>query len=104
MILGSLSNQFFGRSTTPEVAERVSRMFGRHDQEFTGRSVSQSDSSTSYSQSRGVQQRDRLEAQAVMRFEQGEFAGILAEGSHAEFKRHFAAPTVRRNPSNPLPT
>ncbi|WP_019991506.1 type IV secretory system conjugative DNA transfer family protein [Rudanella lutea] len=92
MILGSLSNQFFGRSTTPEVAERVSRMFGRYDQEYTGRSVSHSDNGTSFSQSRNVQQRDRLEAQAVMRFEQGEFAGILAEGSHAEFRRYFAAP------------
>ena len=98
MILGSLSNQFFGRSTTPEVAERVSRMFGRYDQEYTGRSVSQSDSGTSYSQSRNVQQRDRLEAQAVMRFEQGEFAGILAEGSHAEFRRYFVAPHSQAQP------
>ncbi|MGF7219270.1 type IV secretory pathway TraG/TraD family ATPase VirD4 [Spirosoma lacussanchae] len=102
MILGSLSNQFFGRSTTPEVAERVSRMFGRYDQEYTGRSVSHSDNGTSFSQSRNVQQRDRLEAQAVMRFEQGEFAGILAEGSHAEFRRYFAAPTSQGQPIQPF--
>lgn len=98
MILGSLSNQFFGRSTTPEVAERVSRMFGRYDQEYTGRTVNHSDNGTSYSQSRNVQQRDRLEAQAVMRFEQGEFAGIIAEGSHPEFRRYFAAPNSQAKP------
>ncbi|RYC66233.1 hypothetical protein EQG79_30645, partial [Spirosoma sordidisoli] len=49
-----------------------------------------------------VQQRDRLEAQAVMRFEQGEFAGILAEGSHAEFRRYFAAPTSQAQPIQPF--
>lgn len=100
MILESLSNHFFGHSTTPEVAERVSWMFGRYDQEFTGRSVSQSYSGISYSQS--VQQREWLEAQAVLRFEQGEFAGILAEGSHAEFKQYFAAPESQAQSIEPF--
>jgi hypothetical protein len=102
MLLGSLSNQFYGRSTTPEVAERVSRIFGRYDQEYTGRTVNQSDQGTSYSQSRSVQQRDRLEAQAVMRFEQGEFAGIIAEGSHSEFRGYFNAPRSRAQPIEPI--
>lgn len=98
MILGSLASQFYGRTTSPEAAGRISRMFGRHDQEFTGRTVSHSDGGSSYSQSRSVQQRDRLEVQQVMRFEQGEFAGVLAEGSSTEFQRRFKAPVSQARP------
>lgn len=92
MILGALSNQFYGRTTSPETAGRVSRMFGRYDQEFTGRSVTHTEQGASYGQSQSVQQRDRLDAATVMRFAPGEFAGVLAEGEPAEFHRQLVAP------------
>ncbi|MFC5413158.1 type IV secretory system conjugative DNA transfer family protein [Larkinella bovis] len=97
MIISNLSNQFFGRTTNPKTAERVSKLFGKYDQAFEGRSMSHGDR-TSYGRSENVQQRDRLEASVVMRFQPGEFAGLIAEGNVTEFRRVFVADESRAQP------
>jgi type IV secretory pathway TraG/TraD family ATPase VirD4 len=96
MIISNLSNQFYGRTTNPKTAQRVSGMFGKKDVEYSSYSRGDSskglfDSNTrSKSISTSVQQRDRLEVQEVIRFATGKFAGFIAEGNKTEFIGRFA--------------
>lgn len=101
MIISNLSNQFFGRTTNPKTAERVSKLFGKYDQAFAGRSISNGQGTT-YGQSEAVQQRDRLEAASVMRFVPGEFAGLIAEGNLNEFRTGFVAGESQAQPIRPF--
>jgi hypothetical protein len=98
MIISNLSNQFFGRTTNPKTAERVTRLFGKYDRAYETQSQQHSDHSSSIGRSYGIQQRDRLEAQEVMRFKTGEFAGLIAEGNQDEFRAQFIA-----SPSKAIP-
>lgn len=102
MILANLGNQFWGRTTNTSTAERVSKLFGKIDKTYyattTGRSKSgplnifqPSTHTTSTSTSASIQQRDKLEAQQVMRFGVGEFAGLVVESSRPEFRATFQA-------------
>lgn len=102
MILANLGNQFWGRTTNTTTAERVSKMFGKVDKQY--RSQTEGSSATNEwnlfkpttrtsntSESVSVQQRDKLEAQQVMRFGVGEFAGLVVESSRPEFRATFRA-------------
>jgi hypothetical protein len=102
MILANLGNQFWGRTTNTATAERVSKMFGKIDKTYRSTTEGTSKSSplnifkpstrtTSTSESVSVQQRDKLEAQAVMRFGVGEFAGLVVESGRPEFRATFKA-------------
>ncbi|SNS07330.1 type IV secretory system conjugative DNA transfer family protein [Hymenobacter mucosus] len=102
MILANLGNQFWGRTTNTTTAERVSKMFGKVDKEYrsttSGKSKSDplnifkpSTRTTSTSESVSIQQRDKLEAQQVMRFDVGEFAGLVVESRRPEFRATFRA-------------
>lgn len=102
MILANLGNQFWGRTTNTATAERVSKMFGKIDKEYRSTTEGKSKSdplnifqlstrTKSTSESVSVQQRDKLEAQEVMRFRVGEFAGLAVEGGRPEFRATFRA-------------
>jgi len=91
MILSNLSNQFFGRTTNPKTAQRVAQLFGKYDQAYQSRSVTRGENQTSYGRNESIQQRDRLAAADVMRFQPGEFAGLIAEGNILEFRALFYA-------------
>jgi type IV secretory pathway TraG/TraD family ATPase VirD4 len=102
MILANLGNQFWGRTTNTATAERVSKMFGKIDKTYYATTEGKSKSSplnifkpstrtTSTSTSASIQQRDKLEAQEVMRFRVGEFAGLVVEGGRPEFRATFQA-------------
>lgn len=102
MILANLGNQFWGRTTNTATAERVSKMFGKVDREYRSTTAGKSKSSQanifkpsthtkSTSESVSIQQRDKLEAQQVMRFGVGEFAGLVVEGGRPEFRSTFRA-------------
>jgi type IV secretory pathway TraG/TraD family ATPase VirD4 len=102
MILANLGNQFWGRTTNTATAERVSKMFGKVDREYRSTTAGKSKSSQinifkpstrtkSTSESVSIQQRDKLEAQQVMRFGVGEFAGLVVESGRAEFRSTFRA-------------
>ncbi|SHJ85142.1 Type IV secretory pathway, VirD4 component, TraG/TraD family ATPase [Hymenobacter daecheongensis DSM 21074] len=102
MILANLGNQFWGRTTNTATAERVSKMFGKIDKQY--RSKTEGSSATNEwnllkpttrtsntSESVSIQQRDKLEAQQVMRFGVGEFAGLVVESPRPEFRATFRA-------------
>lgn len=102
MILANLGNQFWGRTTNTATAERVSKMFGKVDKTYYATTQGRSKSSplnifkpstrtTSTSTSASIQQRDKLEAQQVMRFGVGEFAGLVVESNQPEFRATFRA-------------
>ena len=98
MILANLGNQFWGRTTNTAPAERVSKMFGKFDKTYRSSTEGKSSplnifkpSTYSSSESVSVQQRDKLEAQAVMRFQVGEFAGLVVESGSTEFCTIFKA-------------
>ncbi|KUG09208.1 TraM recognition domain-containing protein [Solirubrum puertoriconensis] len=102
MILANLGNQFWGRTTNTATAERVSKLFGKMDKTYYATTKGRSKSSplnifkpsthtTSTSTSASIQQRDRLEAQQVMRFDVGEFAGLVVESRRPEFRATFRA-------------
>lgn len=113
MILANLSNQFWGRTTNTATAERVSKLFGKVDKTYYSTTKGRSKSSeinifkpsthtTSTSTSASVQQRDKLEAQQVMRFGVGEFAGLVVEGSRLEFRSTFRAEPSKAQPLPPF--
>jgi type IV secretory pathway TraG/TraD family ATPase VirD4 len=113
MILANLGNQFWGRTTNTTTAERVSKIFGKEDRQYRsttqGRSKSDplnifkpSTRTKSTSESVSVQQRDKLEAQKVMRFEVGEFAGLVVESGRPEFWTTFRAGASKATPITPF--
>jgi hypothetical protein len=102
MILANLGNQFWGRTTNTATAERVSKMFGKVDKEYRSTTSGKSSplnifkaSTYTSSESVSIQQRDKLEAQAVMRFGVGEFAGLVVESGRPEFRATFQAGTSK---------
>jgi hypothetical protein len=96
-IISNLGTQFWGRTTSPKAAERITKMFGKFDKTYitdsSGRSMQQQslNASVSNSQSTSIQQRDKIEAQEMMRLNVGEFAGIVAEGNADSFFGYFEA-------------
>ncbi len=77
-------------------------MFGKVDREYRSTTAGKSKSdplnifkpstrTTSTSESVSIQQRDKLEAQQVMRFGVGEFAGLVVESGRPEFRATFRA-------------
>lgn len=86
MIISNLGTQFYGRSTNIATAERVGKLFGKMDVEYTGSNKSRSEDRSTYGQSTTIQQRDRLTPSQILSFRAGEFCGIVAEGSVSEFK------------------
>jgi type IV secretory pathway TraG/TraD family ATPase VirD4 len=102
MILANLGNQFWGRTTNTATAERVSKMFGKIDKQYRSKTEGSSKTNewnllkpttrtSNTSESVSIQQRDKLEAQEVMRFRVGEFAGLVVEGGRPEFRATFQA-------------
>lgn len=94
MIVSNLGNQFYFRTIAEKSVERVSKIFGKKDVEFDSFSKSKTksglpDSSRTKGISTSIQQRDRLEAQQIMRFIPGQAAGLIAEGNVNEFICQF---------------
>lgn len=100
-IIANLGNQAYGRTTNPKTAERISKLFGREERIFEGRSVNVSPGGgASASLSQSLQQRDRIQPQDAMRFSTGTFAGLIAEGNQAEFICRFKD---HKSQTSPLP-
>ncbi len=108
MLLGNLSNQFYGRSTNPKTLQRVTTLFGKQDVEYqslsSGRSSGDRSSSSSQTISTSVQQRDRLPMQTIRDLQTGQFAGFIAEGSTNEFVTQFMAPQSQAKAIEPFTT
>ena len=91
ILISNLGNQFFGRTTNKETAERVVKLFGQREDKVLvegsssgrlGRAIGYNDK---YSQSQSIQKRDRIKIQQMTTLNAGEFAGLMAEGNNKEF-------------------
>lgn len=86
-ILSNLGNQFYGRTTNPDTAKRVSTLFGKADKliESINRSQSRGVFGTDHKKTKGsnynYQERDLVKVQDVAQLETGSFYTILSEGN-----------------------
>lgn len=91
-ILSNLGTQFYGRTTNPDTAKRVSSLFGKSDKlmESTNRSKSTSifgtDPKTTTGASYSYQERDLVKVQDVAQLETGSFYTVLSEGNPRQGK------------------
>ena len=91
-ILSNLGNQFYGRTTNPETAKRVSSLFGKADKlmQTVNDSRSRKDfefkSSNSEGSSYSYQERELVKVQDVATLETGSFYAILSEGTTRQGK------------------
>lgn len=98
-ILSNLGNQFFGRTTNPETAQRVSSMFGKGDKliQTVGTSFQDKilfDKRAGRSESYTYQERDLVKAQDVAQLQTGSFYTIVSEG---DVKQGKATITIDSN-------
>lgn len=94
VIISNLGNQFFGRTTNYKTAEMVQNLFSKYDEVFTSKSTGDGTngkllmhlgSNTSSGTSENIQERNRVKISDIVNLGQGEFYGIIAEGSPREF-------------------
>lgn len=92
VLISNLGNQFYGRTTNKETAERVVKMWGQQEDivELNSKSGGKIGSAIGWygggrNKSQSIQKRDRVKIQQMTTLEAGEFAGLLAEGSNKEF-------------------
>jgi hypothetical protein len=93
VIISNLGNQFFGRSVSGKSSEMVQNLFSKYDEVFTSKSTGDGTSgkfvhlgsNTSSGTSENIQERNRVKISDIVNLGQGEFYGIIAEGSPREF-------------------
>jgi hypothetical protein len=93
VIISNLGNQFFGRMTNGKTAEMVQNLFSKKDEIFVSKSEGSGTSgkmvhlgsNTNTGTSENVQERNRVKISDLVNLSQGEFYGIIAEGSPREF-------------------
>ncbi|WP_130734470.1 type IV secretory system conjugative DNA transfer family protein [Flavobacterium sp. J27] len=93
VIISNLGNQFFGRITNGKTAEMVQNLFSKTDKVFVSKSegtgtsgkVIHLGSNTNQGTSENIQERNRVKISDLVNLSQGEFYGIIAEGTPREF-------------------
>lgn len=107
VLISNLGNQFYGRTTNQETANRVVQMFGQREDivELEGDSGSRFGASIGYygkkSKNQSIQKRDRIKIQQMTTLNAGQFAGLLAEGNSREFLEQI---DLQKMPNNELET
>lgn len=104
VIISNLGNQFFGRITNGKTAEMVQNLFSKKDEIFVTKNDGSGTSgkfihlgsNTSAGKSEAIQERDRVKISDLVNLSQGEFYGIIAEGSPREFlKTQFVRQQIK---------
>ncbi len=86
VLISNLGNQFYGRTTNQQTAERVVKMFGQREDVVTLKGSKRTlIGYINKSQNQSIQKRDRVLIQQMTTLNPGQFAGILAEGKNKEF-------------------
>ena len=93
VIISNLGNQFFGRITNGKTAQMVQNLFSKTNQVFISKSKGTGTSgkmihfgsSTNEGTSENIQERNRVKISDLVNLSQGEFYGIIAEGTPREF-------------------
>jgi type IV secretory pathway TraG/TraD family ATPase VirD4 len=106
-ILSNLGNQFYGRTTNPKTAERVSKVFGKSEKQIgtytQGRSKNQSPldfySTSQNGHSITLQERDNVKVQDVAQLPTGSFYCILSEGNNRLFNTKIITNNTTANES-----
>lgn len=89
ILFASCNNHFYGRVSSSLTSEVLSKQFGKTDKTFT--STNRNKKSTDIIQhtqgsSTAVQERDLLKPSEFLKFNVGEFAGILVESNKSPFR------------------
>ena len=84
-ILSNLGNQFYGRTTNPQTAQRVSQLFGKADRLMATQSNNYDrtiigDRRKGSGESFAYQERDLVKIQDVTTLQTGSFYSVLSEG------------------------
>ena len=106
-ILSNLGNQFYGRTTNPETAQRVASLFGKGDKliQTVGTSYENKilyDHRAGASDSYTYQERDIVKAQDVGQLRTGSFYTIVSEGNVRQGKTDVVVNTKFIKTSLPL--
>jgi len=89
-ILSNLGNQFYGRTTNPQTAQRVSQIFGKADKlmethnDSYERTLILGDKRKGSGKSYSYQERDLVRIQDVTTLQTGSFYTVLSEGVHRQ--------------------
>ena len=88
-ILSNLGNQFYGRTTNPQTAQRVSQIFGKADKLMATESKNYDrtligDRRKGSGESYSYQERDLVKIQDVTTLQTGSFYSILSEGENKQ--------------------
>jgi hypothetical protein len=110
VIISNLGNQFFGRTTNYKTAEAVQNIFSKKDETFISKNDGTGTSgkfvhlqnSNNVGTSENIQERHRVKINEIVNLSQGEFYGIIAEGSPREFlKTQFKRDEIKGEYINP---
>jgi len=87
VLMSNLGNQFYGRTTNIQTAQKVVSMFGQQEDivELTNRERVGIIGYRNKGKSQSIQKRDRVKVQEMTTLAAGEFAGLMTDGKHNEF-------------------
>lgn len=105
VLISNLGNQFYGRTTNKETADRVVKMFGQREDVVQMQSSKKKFFGAYYtnsSKSESIQKRDRIKIQQMTTLNAGQFAGILAEGNNKEFLEQIELQDVPTGAKKPF--
>jgi type IV secretory pathway TraG/TraD family ATPase VirD4 len=96
VLMGNLSNQFYGKISNPKTAEKIVRIFGKEEIEFESRSSSSTNTNRSTGRSQSLQQRDRVTVTHLLDLNPGEFVAtsVKLKTFKTRFKNSDSDPIV----------
>jgi type IV secretory pathway TraG/TraD family ATPase VirD4 len=101
VLFAACNNHFYGRVSSSQTADLLSKQFGKTDITYVTSSSSRSDvgflgkNSSGESRSESIQEREVIKAADFLRFGVGEFTGLVVESGIPTFRGRFQ--TVNRN-------
>jgi type IV secretory pathway TraG/TraD family ATPase VirD4 len=104
VVTSVLSNHFFGNTKNPQTAERISRLYGKHDEQFVTESEGKSRGHSrggvnvlgthsrgrNFTKSTTIRERQRVKPQDIGNLDKGEFYISIVESGEHDLKVQFA--------------
>lgn len=104
VLFSACNNHFYGRVSSSQTAEILSKQFGKQDKTYLTKGNSSSSggflsghSSQGNSTSQSIQEREIIKASEFINFDVGYFASIMVESSQKMFKGQFLPVTRKSN-------
>lgn len=92
VLFSACNNHFYGRVSSSQTSEMLSKQFGKSDKIFVSQSIGQKQNEImgkTYTQSESVQERDIIKPAEFLNFNVGEFAGLVVENTNGMFRNQF---------------